>query len=89
MPDSTRAENKAKNEVIKKLEKEMDTYYKAIAPYESARKLVHSYENRSAVMQWAEENYDEACRIIEQKEEAERLKSASRKKHGLRRQSND
>lgn len=88
MPDATRAENKAKNAIIKKLEKEMDTYYKAIAPYESARKLVHSYENRYAVMEWAESNYEKACRIIEEKEEAERIKAASRRKHGLRRKSN-
>lgn len=89
MPDSTRAENKAKNEIIKKLEKEMDTYYKAVAPYEAARKLVHSYENRYTVMQWAEEHYDEACSIIDKREEEEREKASSKRKHGLRRKSND
>lgn len=84
MPDTTRAENKAKNEIIKKLEKEMDTYYKTISPYEKARKLVHSYENRSEVMAWAEANYGKACEIIKKAEEEERAKAASRKKHSLR-----
>lgn len=89
MPDSTRAENKAKNEIIKKLEKEMDMYYKAIAPYEKARKLVHSFENKNKVMEWAELNYDKACEIIEKREAEERAKAASRKKHSLRSKSND
>lgn len=89
MPDATKAENKAKNELIKRLEKEMDTYYKTISPYEKARKLVHSYENRNEVLEWAESNYDKACEIIEEREAEERAKSASRKKHSLRRKSND
>lgn len=89
MPDTTRAENKAKNEIIKKLEKEMDTYYKTISPYEKARKLVHSYESRNEVMAWAEANYDKACEIIEKAEEEERAKAASRKKHSLRSKSHE
>lgn len=80
LPDSNRAENKYRNQAIKKIEKEFDLYYKTIAPYSAAKKLVHSYENRGCVMEWAEAHYDEACEIIRVREEEE-SKKAKEKKH--------
>ena len=81
MPDSTREENRLKNAQIKKMEGEFDLYYKTIAPYAAAKKLVHSYENRDKVMEWAESHYDEACEIIRRREEEEENKKSSQKKH--------
>lgn len=80
LPDSNRAENKYRNQAIKKIEKEFNLYYKTIAPYSAAKKLVHSYENRGCVMEWAEAHYDEACEIIRVREEEE-SKKAKEKKH--------
>lgn len=80
MPDSTSAENKLRNKAIKEAEKELDLYYKTIAPYAAAQKLVHSYENREEVVKWAEANYDKACEIIKAREEEEN-KKAKEKKH--------
>lgn len=80
LPDSNRAENKYRNQAIKKIEKEFDLYYKTIAPYSAAKKLVHSYENRGCVMEWAEAHYDEACEIIRVREEEE-SKKVKEKKH--------
>ena len=80
MPDSTGAENKLRNKAIKEAEKELDLYYKTIAPYAAAQKLVHSYENREEVVKWAEANYDKACEIIKAREEEEN-KKAKEKKH--------
>lgn len=79
MPDSSKEENKARNKAIKEIEKEFDLYYKTIAPYAAAQKLVHSYENREQVMIWAESHYDEACEIIREREEAEKEKAAQKK----------
>ncbi|MDE5985518.1 MAG: MFS transporter [Eubacterium sp.] len=80
MPDNTRAENKIKNARIKAVEGEFDLYYKTIAPYAAAQKLVHSYENRDKVMEWAESHYDEACEIIRLREDEEERKKALQKK---------
>lgn len=81
LPDNTRSENKFKNAQIKAIEGEFDLYYKTIAPYAAAQKLVHSYENRVNVMDWAESHYDEACEIIRQKEEEEEKQKSSQKNH--------
>lgn len=81
LPDNTKQENKLKNERVKAIEKEFDLYYKTISPYSAAKKLVHSYENRNEVMQWAEGLYDEACEIIRQRDEAEESKKSASKKH--------
>lgn len=81
LPDNTRAENKIRNAQIKAVEGEFDLYYKTIAPYAAARKLVHSYENRDNVMEWAESHYDKACEIIRLREEEENNKKASHNKH--------
>lgn len=80
MPDNSRAENKLRNKAIKEAEKELDLYYKTIAPYAAAQKLVHSFENRDEVVKWAEANYDKACEIIKAREEEE-SKKAKEKKH--------
>lgn len=80
MPDNSRAENKLRNQAIKEAEKELDLYYKTIAPYAAAQKLVHSFENRDEVVRWAESNYDKACEIIKAREEEE-SKKAKEKKH--------
>ena len=80
MPDNSRAENKLRNKAIKEAEKELDLYYKTIAPYAAAQKLVHSFENRDEVVRWAESNYDKACEIIKAREEEE-SKKAKEKKH--------
>ena len=80
MPDSSSAENRLRNKAIKEAEKELDIYYKTIAPYKAAQKLVHSFENRDEVIRWAEAHYDEACEIIKIREE-EDSKKASQKKH--------
>lgn len=80
MPDSSSAENKLRNKAIKEAEKELDLYYKTIAPYAAAKKLVHSFENREEVFKWAEANYDKACEIIKAREEEE-TKKAKEKKH--------
>lgn len=79
LPDNTKAENKIKNAKIKIIEGEFDLYYKTIAPYATAQKLVHSYENRDKVMEWAESHYDEACEIIREQEEQESIKSPRKK----------
>lgn len=81
LPDNTRSENKFKNAQIKAIEGEFDLYYKTIAPYAAAQKLVHSYENRVNVMDWAESHYDEACEIIRQKEEEEEKQKSPQKNH--------
>lgn len=80
MPDRSSAENKLRNKAIKEAEKELDLYYKTIAPYAAAKKLVHSFENREEVVRWAEANYDRACEIIKAREEEE-TKKAKEKKH--------
>lgn len=80
MPDNSRAENKSRNQAIKEAEKELDLYYKTIAPYAAAQKLVHSFENRDEVVRWAEANYDKACEVIKAREEEE-SKKAKEKKH--------
>lgn len=80
MPDSSSSENKLRNKAIKEAEKELDLYYKTIAPYAAAQKLVHSFENREEVIRWAEANYDKACEIIKAREEEE-SKNAKEKKH--------
>lgn len=80
MPDNSRAENKLRNQAIKEAEKELDLYYKTIAPYAAAQKLVHSFENRDEVVKWAEANYDKACEIIKAREEEE-SKKVKEKKH--------
>ena len=80
MPDRSSAENKLRNKAIKEAEKELDLYYKTIAPYAAAKKLVHSFENREEVVRWAEANYDKACEIIKAREEEE-TKKAKEKKH--------
>ncbi len=79
LPDNTKAENKFKNAQIKTIEGEFDLYYKTIAPYAAAQKLVHSYENKDRVMEWAESHYDEACEIIREREEQESMKSSKKK----------
>lgn len=79
LPDHTKAENKFKNAQIKMIEGEFDLYYKTIAPYAAAKKLVHSYENKDRVMEWAESHYDEACEIIREREEQESIKSSRKK----------
>ncbi len=79
LPDNTKAENKFKNAQIKTIEGEFDLYYKTIAPYAAAQKLVHSYENKDRVMEWAESHYDEACEIIREREEQESMKSSRKK----------
>lgn len=79
LPDNTKAENKFKNAQIKMIEGEFDLYYKTIAPYAAAKKLVHSYENKDRVMEWAESHYDEACEIIREREEQESMKSSRKK----------
>lgn len=79
LPDNTKAENKFKNAQIKTIEGEFDLYYKTIAPYAAAQKLVHSYENKDRVMEWAESHYDEACEIIRDREEQESMKSSKKK----------
>lgn len=66
MPDGSSAENRQRNNAIKEAEKELDLYYKTIAPYAAAQKLVHCFENRYEVIKWAESNYDKACEIIRQ-----------------------
>lgn len=71
LPDRTRNENKFKKAQIKRIEKEFDLYYKTIAPYAAAQKLVHSCDNRDLVMKWAESRYDEACAVLQAKEETE------------------
>lgn len=80
MPDSSSAENKLRNQAIKEAEKELNLYYKTIAPYAAAQKLVHSFENREEVIRWAEANYDKACEIIKAREEEE-SKKVKEKKH--------
>lgn len=80
MPDGSSAENKIRNKAIKESEKELNLYYKTIAPYVAAQKLVHSFENREEVLRWAEANYDKACEIIKAREEEE-SKKAKEKKH--------
>lgn len=80
MPDGSSAENKIRNKAIKEAEKELNLYYKTIAPYAAAQKLVHSFENREEVLRWAEANYDKACEIIKAREEEE-SKKAKEKKH--------
>lgn len=80
MPDGSSAENKIRNKAIKESEKELNLYYKTIAPYAAAQKLVHSFENREEVLRWAEANYDKACEIIKAREEEE-SKKAKEKKH--------
>lgn len=79
MPDSSGAENKLRNKAVKEAEKELDIYYKTIAPYAAAQKLVHSFENREEVVRWAEANYDKACEIIKAREEEESKKVKGRK----------
>ncbi len=79
MPDSSSAENKLRNKAIKEAEKELDLYYKTIAPYAAAQKLVHSFENRDEVIRWAEAHYNEACDIIKAREEEENKKASQRK----------
>lgn len=79
LPDNTKAENKFKNAQIKTIEGEFDLFYKTIAPYAAAQKLVHSYENKDRVMEWAESHYDEACEIIREREEQESMKSSKKK----------
>lgn len=85
LPDSSRAENKIRNQAIKNIEKEFNIYYKTIAPYSAAKKLVHSYENRGSVMEWAESHYDEACEIIYAREEENGKKTAEKKHFAGRR----
>lgn len=75
MPDGSSAENKLRNKAIKDAEKELDIYYKTIAPYAAAQKLVHSFENREEVIRWAEANYGKACEIIKAREEEETKKT--------------
>lgn len=79
LPDNTKAENKFKNAQIKMIEGEFDLYYKTIAPYAAAKKLVHSYENKDRVMEWAESHYEEACEIIREREKQESIKSSRKK----------
>ena len=79
LPDNTKEENKLKKAEIKSIKREFDLYYKTISPYAAAEKLVFSYENRNKVMEWAEENYDEACEIIRKQEEEEEKKSSKKK----------
>jgi len=79
MPDGSRAENKLRNAAIKQAEKELNLYYKIIAPYAAAKKLVHSFENKEEVIRWAESHYDEACEIIRCREEEESKKAAEKK----------
>lgn len=79
MPNSSGAENKLRNKAVKEAEKELDIYYKTIAPYAAAQKLVHSFENREEVVRWAEANYDKACEIIKAREEEESKKVKGRK----------
>lgn len=86
MPDGTGAKNKLRNKAIKEAEKELDLYYKSIAPYAAAQKLVHSFENREEVVRWAEANYEKACEIIKVREEEE-TKKAKEKKHSAGRRS--
>lgn len=83
LPDSSRAENKVRIKAIKEAEKELDLYYKTIAPYACAQKLVHSFENRFEVIKWAESHYDEACEIIQKRIEDEDGKNKSSKKKQL------
>lgn len=85
MPDSSSAENRLRRKAIKEAEKELDLYYKTIAPYAAAKKLVHSFENRDEVIRWAEANYDEACEIIRVREEEESKKSNEKKRFAGRR----
>lgn len=85
MADSTGAENKLRNQAIKEIEKEFDLYYKTIAPYAAAQKLVHSFENRYEVIKWAESHYEEACEIIRVREEEEGRKASERKRFAGRR----
>lgn len=85
LPDNTKAENKFKNAQIKMIEGEFDLYYKTIAPYAAAKKLVHSYENKDRVMEWAESHYEEACEIIREREEQESIKSSRKKSTAGRR----
>lgn len=85
LPDKTREENKLKNAEIKKIKGEFDLYYKTIAPYAAAEKLVFCYENRNKVMEWAESRYDEACEIILEREEEESKKAPKKKAFAGRR----
>lgn len=85
LPDSSRAENKIRNQAIKNIEKEFNIYYKTIAPYAAAQKLVHSYENKDSIMEWAEARYDEACEIIYAREEEESKNAAEKKRFAGRR----
>ena len=85
LPDHTKEENKLKKAEIKSIKSEFDLYYKTIAPYAAAEKLVFGYENRNKVMEWAEENYDEACEVIRKQEEEEEKKASKKKAFAGRR----
>lgn len=85
LPDETKEENRLRNKAVKEAEKELDLYYKTIAPYAAAQKLINSYENRQKVIEWAQEHYEEACAIIEEREAEENKKAAEKKRYAGRR----
>lgn len=85
MPDGSSTESRLKSKAIKEAEKELDLYYKTIAPYAAAQKLVHSFENREEVIRWAESHYDEACELIRLREEEESQKAKEKKRFAGRR----
>lgn len=80
MPERTSEENRIKKAAIKRIESQFNLYYKTIAPYAAAQKLVHSYENKENVMIWAKAHYDEACEIIRSREN-EKSDEKTEKKH--------
>lgn len=79
MPDTTRAEHKLRMRAIKEIESQFDLYYKTVKPYTDAEKLVRNAETRCVIIEESERRYDEACAMIQKREEDEAQKAAEKK----------
>lgn len=79
MPDNTKAEHKLRKAEVKKMEGQFDLYYKTVAPYTDAQKLVRNSETCNVIIEECEKRYDEACEIIRLREEEENRKAAAKK----------
>lgn len=69
MPQNSKEEYKLRKKAIKEIEEKLDVYYKTVTPFTDAEKIVRDFDFHLVIIEESEKRYDEACAIIDEREE--------------------